>query len=219
MTAVKLIWITPDAERVIAYCARVSNPANQDNPDATKLLRYCIRNSHWSVFEMAGMCVEINMTRDIGRQILRHRSFHFQEFSGRYQSYDALPGAPLRECRLQDTKNRQNSIPVDDEELKEWWDAAQYRLRSEAHYLYEAALRRGIAKEQARALLPEGLTPSRMYMHGTIRDWLHYVDLRSGNGTQKEHMEIAKAIGDILRQQVPTIHAAMWGSNGGDLAA
>ena len=221
MTAgnVKLIWITPGAERVIAYCARVSNPANQDNPDATKLLRYCIRNKHWSVFEMAGMCVEINTTRDIGRQILRHRSFHFQEFSGRYQSYDTLPDAPLRECRLQDTKNRQNSIPVDDEELKEWWDAAQSRLRSEAHYLYEAALRRGIAKEQARALLPEGLTPSRLYMHGTIRDWLHYVDLRSDNRTQKEHAEIAKAIGDILRQQVPTIHAAMWGLNGGDLAA
>lgn len=216
---VKLIWITPDAERVIAYCARVSNPANQDNPDATKLLRYCIRNSHWSVFEMAGMCVEINTTRDIGRQILRHRSIHFQEFSGRYQSYDALPGAPLRECRLQDTKNRQNSTPVDDEELEAWWGAAQSRLRSEANGLYQEALKRGIAKEQARALLPEGLTPSRMYMHGTIRDWLHYVDLRSGNGTQKEHTEIAKAIGDILRQQVPTIHAAMWGSNGGDLAA
>lgn len=211
MTAVKLIWITPDAERVIAYCARVSNPANQDNPDATKLLRYCTRNSHWSVFEMAGMCVEINTTRDIGRQILRHRSFHFQEFSGRYQSYDALPGAPLRECRLQDTKNRQNSTPVDDEELEAWWGAAQLRLNWEANGLYREALKRGIAKEQARALLPEGLTPSRMYMHGTIRDWLHYVDLRSGNGTQKEHMEIAKAIGDILRQQVPTIHAAMWG--------
>ena len=221
MTAgnVKLIWITPDAERMIAYCARVSNPANQDNPDATKLLRYCIRNSHWSVFEMAGMCVEINTTRDIGRQILRHRSFHFQEFSGRYQSYDALPGAPLRECRLQDTKNRQNSTPVDDEELEAWWDAAQLRLNGEANCLYQEALKRGIAKEQARALLPEGLTPSRMYVHGTIRDWLHYVDLRSGNGTQKEHMEVAKAIGDILRQQVPTIHAAMWGSNGGDLAA
>lgn len=219
MTAVKLIWITPDAERVIAYCARVSNPANQDNPDATKLLRYCIRNSHWSVFEMAAMSVEVNTTRDIGRQILRHRSFHFQEFSGRYQSYDALPGAPLRECRLQDTKNRQNSTPVDDEELEAWWGAAQLRLNGEANGLYHEALKRGIAKEQARALLPEGLTPSRMYMHGTIRDWLHYVDLRSSNGTQKEHMEIAKAIGDILRQQVPTIHAAMWGSNGGDLAA
>lgn len=216
---VKLIWITPDAERVIAYCARVSNPANQDNPDATKLLRYCIRNSHWSVFEMAGMCVEINTTRDIGRQILRHRSFHFQEFSGRYQSYDALPDAPLRECRLQDTKNRQNSTPVDDEELEAWWGAAQLRLNGEANRLYQEALKRGIAKEQARALLPEGLTPSRMYMHGTIRDWLHYVDLRSGNGTQKEHMEIAKVISDILRKQVPTIHAAMWGSNGGDLAA
>lgn len=219
MTAVKLIWITPDAERVIAYCARVSNPANQDNPDATKLLRYCIRNSHWSVFEMAGMCVEINTTRDIGRQILRHRSFHFQEFSGRYQSYDALPDAPPRECRLQDTKNRQNSIETDDITLKLLWEEVQDECWRRAKLAYQWALEHGIAKEQARALLPEGLTPSRMYMHGTIRDWLHYVDLRSGNGTQKEHMEIAKAIGEILRQQVPAIHAAMWGSNGGDLAA
>lgn len=210
-SATKLIWITPDAEHVIAYCARVSNPANQDNPDAAKLLRYCIRNKHWSVFEMAAMCVEINTTRDIGRQILRHRSFHFQEFSGRYQSYDALSEAPLRECRLQDQKNRQNSVETDDANLKDWWKAAQAHMLYDATIFYRSALERGIAKEQARALLPEGLTPSRMYMSGTIRDWLHYVDLRSGNGAQKEHAEIAKAIGRIIQQELPSIHSAMWG--------
>lgn len=212
MDPVKLVWVTPNCEGVIAYIARVSNPANQDNPDAVGLLRYCIRNGHWSPFEHGFASIEINTTRDIARQILRHRSFTFQEFSQRYATVDALPDAPLREARLQDTKNRQNSIPTDDEELKAWWEAAQLRVKAETDCLYQEALKHGIAKEQARALLPEGLTPSRMYVTGSIRSWLHYVDLRAANGTQREHMQIAEAIRSLLYREVPTVAAAMWGS-------
>ena len=206
----RLIWITPEAEKIIGYCARVSNPTNQDNPDVARLLRYCIKHGHWSVFEMASMCVEINTTRDISRQILRHRSFSFQEFSQRYAAVDALGAGPvIRECRMQDTKNRQNSIEADDAALRGLFDAEQQDVWIRAMDSYRWALEAGIAKEQARALLPEGLTPTRMYMSGTLRSWLHYVDLRDGNGTQKEHALIAAEIGEILRREVPTIMEAM----------
>lgn len=206
----RLIWITPEAEKTIGYCARVSNPANQDSENVARLLTYCIRHGHWSVFEMASMCVEINTTRDISRQILRHRSFSFQEFSQRYAAVDALGDGPaLREARLQDPKNRQNSIETDDPWLQERWEDRQQSVWGNAIAQYKWALENGIAKEQARALLPEGLTPTRMYMSGTLRSWLHYVDLRDGNGTQKEHALIAAEIGDILRREVPTIMEAM----------
>lgn len=166
--SVQLIWITPDAERMIAHIARVSNPANQDNPDYEKLLRYMIEHKHWSPFEMASACVEINTTRDIGRQILRHRSFSFSEFSQRYSAVDALPEPELREARLQDTKNRQNSFEVGPGPLADRWEILQHEVYLAASERYKEALSLGFAKEQARALLPEGLTPTRMYMAGTL---------------------------------------------------
>lgn len=210
MSNVKLVWATPDGDNLIAYMARVSNPSNQDNPDSDRLIAYLIRNQHWSPLEMCSAVVEINTTRDIGRQILRHRSFSFQEFSGRYASYDALEAAPLRECRLQDTENRQNSLPTDDERLQRWWAREQERQLASAMSAYEAALAQGIAKEQARALLPEGLTPSRMYMSGTLRSWIHYLQLRMDPATQKEHREIAVQIADVLRAAFPaTMKAAL----------
>lgn len=204
----KLIWITPDAEQMISDCARVSNPANQGMPPG-KLLNYCVRNNHWSVFEMANACIEINTSRDIARQILRHRSFSFQEFSQRYAEVGALPEVELREARLQDTKNRQNSYSVDDQYLQSFWNALQADVESVAIKAYKQALEKGIAKEVARAVLPEGLTPSRMYMNGTIRSWMHYVQLRTGNGTQKEHVEIAKQIKQILAEKLPNIFGAI----------
>lgn len=200
---VKLVWATPDADSVVGYCARVSNPANQDNPEVSGLLRYCGKNGHWSVFEMANVCVEVNTTRDIGRQILRHRSFQYQEFSGRYQSYDKLDVAPLRECRLQDTKNRQNSVTSTEQGLNEWWIHAQGQLSDMSRYLYTEALKRGVAKEQARALLPEGLTTSRLYMNGNLRSWIHYLQSRLHPSTQKEHREIASQILQLLRTVAP----------------
>ena len=204
----KLIWITPDAEQMISDCARVSNPANQGMPPG-KLLNYCVRNNHWSVFEMANACIEINTSRDIARQILRHRSFSFQEFSQRYAEVGALPEVELREARLQDTKNRQNSYSVDDQYLQSFWNALQADVESIAIKAYKQALEKGIAKEVARAVLPEGLTPSRMYMNGTIRSWMHYIQLRTGNGTQKEHVEIAKQIKQILAEKLPNIFGAI----------
>lgn len=200
-----LVWITPDAEKHIAYCARVSNPTNQENPDYRGLLAYCKKHGHWSVFEMASACFEIEAPRDISRQILRHRSFSFQEFSQRYADVSQLPEIKLRECRLQDTKNRQNSISTDDQFLKDWWLTAQTAHNSTSLYLYKQAIENGIAKEQARVLLPEGLTPSRLYMSGTIRSWLHYCDVRTGNGTQKEHIEIAQQIKLHLAALLPNI--------------
>lgn len=200
-----LIWITPDAERMIAHIARVSNPANQNNPEYAKLLCYCMDHGHWSVFEMASACIEINTTRDIGRQILRHRSFSFQEFSQRYAAVDALPPAELREARLQDTKNRQNSFGLGPGPLADRWDILQHEVYDAALERYREAIELGIAKEQARALLPEGLTPSRMYMSGTIRSFIHYLRLRTGPETQKEHRQIAQKIADLLRAEVPTI--------------
>lgn len=200
---VKLVWATPEADQLIGYCARVSNPANQDNENVAGLLAYCARNHHWSVFEMATAVIEINTTRDIGRQILRHRSFSFQEFSGRYASYGVLDTAPLRECRLQDTKNRQNSFETTDQGLKNWWANVQKEHSDNAMEIYEKALQMGIAKEQARALLPEGLTPSRMYMSGTLRSWITYLQTRLHESTQKEHRKIAQQVLEVLRGVAP----------------
>lgn len=201
----ELIWITPDAEKMIAYIARVSNPDNQENPSYAGLLKYCVEHKHWSPFEMASACFEIETTRDIARQILRHRSFSFQEFSQRYATTMLLPKTDLREARLQDTKNRQNSIPSSDAELAAWWANQQQTIINASLHGYNEALDRGIAKEQARALLPEGLTNTRMYMSGTIRSWMHYCELRAGNGTQKEHADIAISIREQLRAHLPNI--------------
>lgn len=202
---IKLIWITPDAEGVMAYCARVSNPQHQDKPIG-KLLDYMKVNHHWSPFEMASMCVEINTTRDIARQILRHRSFSFQEFSQRYADVsDLTTEAVIRETRLQDPKNRQSSIPTDDRMLSAWFEGAQEGFQKQAMHYYKVALEKGIAKEQARVFLPEGLTPSRMYMTGTIRSWLHYVDLRTDKGTQREHQIIAEAIRELMQKELPNV--------------
>ncbi len=206
---VKLIHATPKGDELVAYMARVSNPEGQDNPDSARLISYLIRNKHWSPFEMVSACVEINTTRDIARQILRHRSFHFQEFSQRYADASLLGDMVERECRLQDTKNRQNSIECTDEDNKAWWDNTQYLAWQSAKEDYHSALCRGIAKEQARALLPEGLTPSRMYMHGTLRDWIHYIEVRTDPSTQKEHRLIAQAIADVLRAEFPAVFSAV----------
>jgi thymidylate synthase (FAD) len=188
----------------IAYCARVSNPANQNNTEtAEKLLKYLVRNKHWSPFEMVSITMEIETTRDIGRQILRHRSFSFQEFSQRYAA--VVDMHPPREARLQDAKNRQNSIEVDDEELQGLWDDMQLNLILEAEEAYKWALENGIAKEQARVVLPEGLTMSRMYMSGTLRSWIHYCELRTANGTQKEHREIAVKCWELIEGQFPAL--------------
>jgi thymidylate synthase (FAD) len=192
------------AEDLIAYCARVSNPANQANTEtAPRLLDYLIRNQHWSPYEMASMTLEITTTRDIARQMLRHRSFSFQEFSQRYAVTSSKP--LIREARLQDQKNRQSSLETDEQELKDWWSGAQATLLKQAEYIYKAALGNGIAKEVARAVLPEGLTESKLYMAGTIRSWIHYVSLRSEAGTQKEHREIAEACKTILLSQFPAL--------------
>ena len=211
MSEVKLIAYTQSKEiagitsqDIMAYCARVSNPSNQNNSEtAEKLLNYCVRNKHWSVFEMCNVVIEINTTRDIARQILRHRSFHFQEFSQRYANPNEL-GFETREFRLQDTKNRQNSIEVDeDNEMTKSWKIKQDQLIHETKLAYKWAIENGIAKEQARAVLPEGLTMSRMYMNGTVRDWIHYCQLRRGNGTQKEHRIIAEECWVILCDLYP----------------
>ena len=210
MTLVKLQWATPNIDEQIAYQARVSNPENQDNPAIAGLLNYCMREGHVSPFEMANVCLEINTTRDIGRQILRHRSFSFQEFSGRYQSFDALPEADLRECRLQDTKNRQNSLETDDPILQAQWAIHQQRVADEAMAAYGWALEAGIAKEQARALLPEGLTPSRLYMNGTMRSWVHYLGQRLHPSTQKEHRQVAEQALAVLRTVAPVTTSAFF---------
>ena len=205
--SVKLVAITEpklfegnidSAEDLIAYCARVSNPSNQMNTETSaKLLKYCMDNEHWSIFEMVNVVFEINTTRDIARQILRHRSFSFQEFSQRYADPNQL-GFTTREARLQDTKNRQNSIETDDTELQIQWKMKQDQLIYESKIAYKWAIDNGIAKEQARAVLPEGMTNSRLYMNGTLRSWIHWCQLRMGNGTQKEHSEIAKECWNIL---------------------
>lgn len=206
---VKLIWVTPNAEKLVAYMARVSNPKYQNKEDISGLLKYCIKNQHWSIFEMVNACFEINTTRDIGRQILRHKSFSFQEFSQRYADVNQLVAPPLRACRLQDETNRQSSIPTDDPVLNEWWAYTQGFVEQTAVEKYKEALSRGIAKEQARVLLPEGLTPSRMYMNGNLRSWIHFTQLRSGNGTQFEHQEIAKQIAAICEILFPITWSAL----------
>ena len=184
-----------DVQDLIAFCARVSNPSNQMNSETSeKLLKYLAKHKHWSPFEMASACLEVECTRDIARQFLRHRSFSFQEFSQRYADPLEDLAFTTREARLQDLKNRQNSVEVDDEELKTAWRAKQQMIIHECKMAYKWAIENGIAKEQARAVLPEGLTMSRLYVNGTLRSWIHYVELRSGNGTQKEHMELARAI-------------------------
>ncbi len=198
---VNLVWITPEAMKVIAYCARVSNPANQDNErTAPKLLKYLKKEAHFSPFEMASACIEIETTRDIARQILRHRSFSFQEFSQRYADPTQALDFSTREARLQDPRNRQNSIPADNDGLEIAWHTKQREVIDAATEAYTWAVRMGIAKEQARAVLPEGNTHTRLYMTGTLRSWMHFCDLRGGNGTQKECSEIAVACKEILCQ-------------------
>ena len=189
----------------VAYCARVSNPANQNNTATSeKLVRYLIKNDHWSPLEMVSVCLEIQTTRDIARQILRHRSFSFQEFSQRYAI--ANIGVNIREARLQDKNNRQNSIETDNNELQDEWEARQREVIDKAKYAYNWALSKGIAKEQARAVLPEGNTMSRLYMNGTMRSWIHYIQLRSGNGTQKEHKQIAIMCAKAIEHIFPMIN-------------
>ena len=187
---------------LVAYCARVSNPANQINTETNeKLIQYLMKNEHWSPLEMVSICLEIETTRDIARQILRHRSFSFQEFSQRYAVADL--GFESREARLQDTKNRQNSIETEDVELETEWEKKQKEVQEMVKESYDWALHNGIAKEQARAVLPEGMTVSRMYMNGTLRSWVHYIKLRTGNGTQKEHREVAIACAEIISSIYP----------------
>jgi thymidylate synthase (FAD) len=195
-----------NVQELIAYCARVSNPANQLNTETSeKLIKYLIKHAHWSPLEMVSACIEIETTRDIARQILRHRSFSFQEFSQRYADPTAeLDQAfTLRQARLQDTKNRQNSIETDDTMLAIEWERAQKRVLFAVEREYKWAITNGIAKEQARAVLPEGLTISRLYMNGTLRSWIHFIELRSANGTQKEHQEIAVACAGVIAKIFP----------------
>ncbi len=198
-----VVSFIPDSEDIISFCARVSNPSNQTQFDTSeKLLRYCVRNSHWSVFETVSLTMEIECPRDIARQILRHRSFSFQEFSQRYAEATSFI---TRECRLQDTTNRQNSTEINDDELASWWDDSQNELLTQIDFFYKKALEKGIAKEVARCILPEGLTMSKMYMNGTVRSWLHYIDLRQDNGTQKEHREVALKCKEVIKEYFPTL--------------
>jgi thymidylate synthase (FAD) len=205
--SVSLVSVTPQAEQLIAYCARVSNPSNQDNPDSEKLIRYLIKHNHWSPFEMAHVVMEINTTRSIAAQILRHRSFCFQEFSQRYAEVTVRPEIP--EFRRQDTKNRQNSIDDLDADTLEHCLAIAAKVLVTSTRAYQDLLELGVAKECARELLPL-CTPTRLYMAGSVRSWLHYIDLRAANGTQKEHQDIALACKKILSKELPTITAAMW---------
>ena len=194
-----------DVQDLIAFCARVSNPSNQINTETSeKLIKYLIKHKHWSPLEMTSACLEINTTRDIARQILRHRSFSFQEFSQRYANPAEFGDQfVVREARLQDTKNRQNSIDVEDAELQAWWNAQQKFVIDHVSRIYQEAIDRGIAKEQARVILPEGNTKSRLYANGTIRSWIHYIELRAANGTQKEHMEIARECAKVIAKIFP----------------
>jgi len=193
-----------DAQELIAYCARVSNPSNQMNTEtSSKLIRYLISNAHWSPLEMVSACLEIETTRDIARQILRHRSFSFQEFSQRYANPVEDLDFIIREARMQDPKNRQDSIESEDEGLKKEWDSRQKELIELSKATYIWAIENGIAKEQARSVLPEGNTVSRLYMNGTIRSWIHYIELRSANGTQKEHSQIALACAEVINKIFP----------------
>jgi thymidylate synthase (FAD) len=211
----RLVGYTQSAEKfrdfsnvqdLIAYCARVSNPSNQLNTETgEKLIRYLVKHKHWSPLEMASATLEIETTRDIARQLLRHRSFSFQEFSQRYADPTSDLSFVVREARLQDQKNRQNSIETSDVELQAWWDAQQKFIIEHVGRIYKEAIDRGVAKEQARAILPEGNTVSRLYVSGTLRSWVHYIELRSGNGTQKEHIELARACAEAIAKIFPMI--------------
>jgi len=207
---VKLISYSQSLEKddsaldLVAFCARVSNPDNQNNKETSeKLVKYLMKHKHWSPLEMVSACLEIETTRDIARQILRHRSFSFQEFSQRYADPTKDLDFELRQARLQDTQNRQNSIEINDKELNKNWNLQQQQVIDAAKKAYNWAIENGIAKEQARAVLPEGNTVSRMYVNGTLRSWIHYIELRSANGTQKEHMEIAWAVADVISKIFP----------------
>ena len=193
-----------DAQELVAFCARVSNPSNQLNTETSeKLITYLIKNAHWSPLEMVSACLEIETTRDIARQMLRHRSFSFQEFSQRYANPVEDLEFVTREARMQDPKNRQNSIDTDNSEIVNEWISKQNEVIEAATNAYNWAIDSGIAKEQARSVLPEGNTVSRLYMNGTLRSWIHYIELRAGNGTQKEHMEIAKACAEVIHNIFP----------------
>ena len=193
-----------DVQELVAFCARVSNPSNQFNTDTSeKLIKYLIKHQHWSPLEMVSACLEIETTRDIARQMLRHRSFSFQEFSQRYADPTKDLSFVLREARLQDTKNRQNSVENNNLALAAWWEERQKRVIEEARNAYDWAITNGIAKEQARAVLPEGLTVSRLYMNGTLRSWIHFIELRSANGTQKEHQEVARECAKVIAEVFP----------------
>ena len=208
MSEVNLVWVTPSADQMIGYIARVSNVNAKPTDSATSLISYTIRCRHWSPFEMANMCLEIMTERDVSRQILRHHALAFQEFSQRYAATTTLPQAPNRRARTQDPKNRQKSKPCDDPEIMKWWDEAQTKMKMKADVIYTAALGYGIAKEVARSILPEGLTTTRMYVNGDIRSWLHYCEVRRGNGTQPEHIEVADKCYAILKNELPDTVAA-----------
>ena len=200
-------WDGYDCQELIAYCARVSNPSNQMNKETSeKLIKYLIKHKHWSPLEMVNVCLEIETTRDIAHQIVRHRSFSFQEFSQRYANpQDMKEAFTYREPRLQDTKNRQNSIEVQDTQLEMDWGRWQKKVIETSKQAYDWAIREGIAKEQARVVLPEGLTKTRLYMNGTLRSWVHYIELRGENGTQKEHMEIAHECAKVISEVFPLV--------------
>lgn len=210
MHSAKLIWATPETDKQVAFMARVSNMQGQSNEEFSRLLNYLMTHGHVSPFEMANFCVEINTTRDISRQILRHRSFSFQEFSGRYAEMTDLGDMVERECRLQDVKNRQNSLETADSQLIKGFESSQCDVWNIAVQAYDAALRHGIAKEQARALLPEGLTPTRMYMNGNLRSWIFYLKQRLDQSTQKEHRLIAESVLEILKQVAPVTAGAFF---------
>ena len=204
-----------NCQDLVAYCARVSNPANQMNTETSeKLIKYLIKHAHWSPLEMVSACLEINTTRDIAHQIVRHRSFSFQEFSQRYADPKEFGEQfVIREARLQDHKNRQNSIEIDSEEdIHHAWAAEQQKVIDKAKEVYEWAIKAGIAKEQARVVLPEGCTKTRLYMNGTLRSWIHYIDLRGANGTQKEHMEIARLCAEVIAKIFPMTNELTYSS-------
>jgi thymidylate synthase (FAD) len=207
--SVQLISVTPEAEKLMAYCARVSNPSNQNNEDFGKLLRYCIKHKHWSIFEQASMTVEIETTRGIAAQILRHRSFTFQEFSQRYADASLLGGIPIPELRRQDNKNKQNSTDDLDPAIVNTYKVQMYKLFNDSVELYKKMIADDVAKECARFVLPLA-TPTKLYMSGSVRSWIHYIDLRSANGTQKEHMDIANGCKDIFSEQFPNVSKALW---------
>lgn len=211
--SVKLVSVTPDAEKVMSYCARVSNPSNQDNENYSKLLAYCIKNEHWSIFEMAFLTLQIDTTRGLAAQILRHRSFTYQEFSQRYADTTLLAeDIPMFELRRQDNKNRQNSIDDISDETKVKWNVQIREHFSKAKSIYDGMIADGIAKECARFVLPLA-TPTRLYMSGSVRSWIHYIKLRSSNGTQKEHRLIAEEAKKVFSEQFPTVSEALGWNN------